>query len=170
MLGIKKLTAKPTVVLTNATKLTDPEVRTALSKADKVSIKLDAVSNDGLHRINRPIQGLSFPDIWSGILQFKAVFRGELAIQTMILFPWDATDKAEYIRLVKSLAPTEIQLNLPIRPKPLQHQLSARGNHASTNSPPYPVQQLRCISREFLRLFAAELQAAIRITVRYPNL
>lgn len=164
--GIRQLTGQPTLVLTNGTLLKDPEVRAALTLADKVSIKLDAISPDLWRRINRPRPELSLPDIWAGIQQFRTEFNGEMGIQTMLLSPWDAKSQAEYIRLVQSFAPDEIQLNTPTRPKPLKHHLEGRGNHSSADSQPYEVQTLKCVSANVLREFAIKIHNATGIPVR----
>jgi wyosine [tRNA(Phe)-imidazoG37] synthetase (radical SAM superfamily) len=163
--GIRELTGQLTLVLTNGTLLSDPEVRAALTLADKVSVKLDTISLDALRRINRPVPDLNLSDIWAGIQQFRAEFSGEMSIQTMLLFPWDTQSKAEYIRLMQLFAPDEIQLNTPTRPKPLKHQLEGRGNHSSA-ALPYKVQTLKCVSTNVLQKFAIAIHNATGIPVR----
>ena len=163
---VKELTGKPTLVLTNGTLLADPQVRSELALADKVSVKLDAVSPDRLRRINRPAPGLTLEQICAGIQQFRAGYPGELGIQTMILAPWDQTTEIEYLRLVKAIAPAEIQLNTPSRPKPLKRQLEGRGNHVPAGSLPYPVQVFKCVSYEVLQELADKINKATGILVR----
>ena len=163
----KKLTNKPTLVLTNGTTLTNAEVRLALNLADKVSIKIDAVNQRQLQGINRPVETFNLSDIWRGIQEFREQYQGKLAIQTMILSPWNHETKAEYISLIKSLKPDEIQLNTPTRPKPLKHQLDARGNH--TEFHPYAVQKLKCVSQDILQEFADKIYTNTNIPVRYKQ-
>ncbi len=163
----KKLTNKPTLVLTNGTTLSNPEVRLALTLADKVSIKIDAVNQRQLQGINRPAEQLNLSDIWQRIKEFREQYQGKLAIQTMILSPWNPQTKSEYINLIKSLKPDEIQLNTPTRPKPLKHQLDARGNH--TESHPYAVQKLKCVNQNILQEFADEIYKNTNIPVRYKQ-
>ncbi len=164
---IKKLTNKPTLVLTNGTTLTKPEVRLALTLADKVSIKIDAVNQRQLQGINRPAEKINLSDIWGGIQKFREQYQGQLAIQTMILSSWNPQIKAEYINLIKSLKPDEIQLNTPTRPKPLKHQLDARGNH--TEFHPYAVQKLKSVSQDILEEFADEIYKNTKLPVRYKQ-
>lgn len=166
--SIKQLTHQRILVLTNATLLSDNSVCQDLALADKVSIKLDAVSSKHWQGIDRPVAGLNFADVWAGIEKFRASYRGECAVQTMLLSPWDEDAKVEYIRLMQAIAPAEIQLNTPTRPKPLKHQFEARGNHSSAAERPYPVQQLKCVSIDILQEFATEIYNATGITVRYP--
>ncbi|HBB34263.1 MAG TPA: radical SAM protein [Cyanobacteria bacterium UBA8803] len=163
---IKQITHKPVLVLTNGTLLGDPEVRTALSLADKVSVKLDAISPDGLRRINRATPDLNWQEIWQGIQQFRLEYRGKMSIQTMMLTSWDDVRKHNYIQLMQSCRPDEIQLNTPTRPKPLKHQIEARGNHISTESLLYPVKKLKRVSADILQAVAAEIYDATSIPVR----
>ncbi len=163
---VKELTHKPVVVLTNGTLLTNSEVRAALTLADIVSIKLDSVSPAQLRRINRPVREIKWDEIQVGLEQFRAEFTGKLGIQTMILSPWDAEAQAEYIRLMQTVTPSEIQLNTPTRPKPLKHELDGRENHSNTESRPYAVQKLKCVSADFLLAFASKIHNATGILVR----
>lgn len=162
---VKQRTGRPVAVLTNGTLLTDASVRSALALADKVSVKLDAVASDRLQRINRPVAGIDLASIQSGLLQFQQEYRGELGVQTMVLSRWDASTLTDYIHLIQSLAPAEIQLNTPTRPKPLTRQLDGRGNHTPEDRP-YPVQMLKCLKVEELQKLAAQIQQATGIPVR----
>lgn len=162
----KAVSNRPILVLTNGTLLPVPAVRAALACADKVSVKIDGLTQDNLRRINRPVEGVDLSEIWEGLGEFRDEFEGELGIQTMLLSNWKPEEKAEYIRWMKALEPAEIQLNTPTRPKPLKHQLDARGNH-SHDGRPYAVQRLKCVSASVLQEFAEEIYQATAITVRY---
>lgn len=166
--SIKQLTERRILILTNATLLSDSSVREELALADKVSIKLDAVSAKRWQGIDQPVAGLNFAEVWAGIEKFRASYKGECAVQTMILSPWNWAAKAEYIRLMQAIAPAEIQLNTPTRPKPLKHQFEARGNHSSAAERPYAVRQLKCVSPDILQEFAREIHNTTGIAVRYP--
>ncbi|HEY9727818.1 MAG TPA: radical SAM protein [Chroococcales cyanobacterium] len=167
IISVKQCTSRPTLVLTNGTLLGNPDVRKALALADKVSIKLDAVSPDQLQRINRPVAGMSLDSIETGIQQFRAEFSGELAIQTMVLTPWNEEIQANYIHLIQSLSPDEIQLNTPKRPKPLNRQVEGRGNHTVAQEFVYPVQVLKCVSANVIEELATLIQNATGIFVRF---
>ena len=168
--SVKQQTGKPTLVLTNGTLLKNPEVRKALALADNVSIKLDATSPDQLRRINRPVTGIDLAEICQGIQQFRAEFNGELAIQTMILTPWDERVQANYVHLMQAIAPDEIQLNTPKRPKPLTRQLEGRGNHTTDEASPYPVHVFKCVSANLIQDLATQIHNTTGIFVRFaPN-
>lgn len=164
---IKALTHCPVLVLTNATLLNDYQVCQELALADKVSVKLDGVSAEKMHGVDRPVAGIELPDILAGIKKFSLMYGGQLGIQTMLLNPWKKEDREEYIKLVQAIAPTEIQLNTPTRPKPLKHELEGRGNHEPDRQFSYPVKVLKCVSLDILKQFADEITAATGILVRY---
>jgi wyosine [tRNA(Phe)-imidazoG37] synthetase (radical SAM superfamily) len=160
--GIKTLTGHPCLVLTNATLLGDRQVRLDLALADKVAVKLDAVTSDQMRRINRPVPGLELSQIVRGIQTFRQQFGGELAVQTMVLQPWSETEKRTYQDLMAQIQPQEIQLNTPSRPKPQQRQLAGRGNEGGN----YATQRLKCVEGEVLLSLAQELGQQTGIRVR----
>ncbi|ACK72156.1 Radical SAM domain protein [Gloeothece citriformis PCC 7424] len=164
---IKTLTQKPTLVLTNGTLLGDPLVRTDLAYADKVSVKLDGIFPDQLSRINRPVRGLNFSELITGIQEFSRNYPGQLGIQTMILTPWDEVTQERYIHLINQIQPQEIHLNTPKRPKPLKHELEARGNHSNAEDRPYRVQVLKCVDDTVLHQLATRITQDTKIPVRY---
>ena len=164
LVAVKEITGRPTVVLTNSTMLGNSEVRQALTDVDVVAAKLDALSSEQLQRVNRPVAGINWSTIWTGLEQFRLQYESHLAIQTMILSPWFEAEQESYIRLMQQLKPDEIQLNTPTRPKPFTHQLDTRG--ARGLSRPYPVRVLKQVSRDLLNSFAARIQEATNITVR----
>ncbi|OLP16689.1 radical SAM protein [Leptolyngbya sp. 'hensonii'] len=162
----KAMTSRPVGVLTNGTLLANLQVQADLAIADQVAVKIDAISGDQLHRVNRPIAGMHLVDIWTGLQQFRSRYPGILAIQTMILSPWSHSDQSTYIRLMQEFAPDEIQLNTPTRPKPITHQLAARGNDIAALN--YPIRRLNPIRTAFLQEFGAWIYGATGIPVRYP--
>lgn len=161
--SIKAITGKPVVVLTNGSLLNDPQVREELAIADIVSVKVDAVTSDDFWRINRPYDGITLSRLWDGIKEFRQMYPGQFTIQTMLLLPWAPAAQAEYIELMRSLAPHEIQLNTPTRPKPMAHHIEARGNQ---DTPTYPTRSLKTVSAEVLRKFGDRIQQTLHIPVR----
>jgi wyosine [tRNA(Phe)-imidazoG37] synthetase (radical SAM superfamily) len=168
----KAVTNKPTAVLTNGSLLPDASVREALAIADQVAVKFDAVSTRQFHRVNRPLSELDLMNIWAGILQFRRMYSGHLAMQTMLLTSWDELEQETYIALMQALCPDEIQLNTPTRPKPLIHNLESRGNHhpdpQADDSQANLVRSLKPVSVDVLRRLADRIQSTLEIPVRYP--
>jgi wyosine [tRNA(Phe)-imidazoG37] synthetase (radical SAM superfamily) len=172
LIMVRAHTDRPIVVLTNGTLLKDSAVRSALALADQVVVKIDSVFPEQLKCINRPIEGINnLPEIFAGLQQFRQEYQNQfLAIQTMLLSPWDETAQTNYIRWMQALSPDEIQLNTPTRPKPLKHHLEGRGNHpfGSQQHPSvYPAQKLKCLRSSTLQEFAAKIQQSIDIPVRW---
>jgi wyosine [tRNA(Phe)-imidazoG37] synthetase (radical SAM superfamily) len=163
---IKATTTKSVAVLTNGSLLSDPAVRADLAIADQVAVKLDAITPQQLQRLNRPVLNLTLTRILAGFKQFRPVYTGHFAIQTMLLAPWSELEQSLYIAEMRELAPDEIQLNTPKRPKPLTHQLDGRGNHEITPRP-YRVQYLKTVSGEVLKDFGDRIYHTLGIPVRY---
>ncbi|WP_432810688.1 radical SAM protein [Pantanalinema sp. GBBB05] len=163
--SIKALISKPVIVLTNGSLLQDPDVQAELAIADQVAIKVDAISAAQFRSINRSLPDVDLLELWLGIEEFRQGYQGYLAIQTMMLAPWNDYNQSEYIRLMRELAPDEIQLNTPTRPRPLAHQPDARGNQVMEFS--YPVQSFRPVSAQVLREFGDRIYHETHIPVRW---
>lgn len=127
--GIKRLTNKPVVVLTNSAHLRDAHVRRELSRADSIFCKLDAADEETFRRVNRPTRGLTLRTVFEGIRRLRAEYTGRLAVQLMLL-PLNRVRAAEFAGLLRCLRPDEVQLNSPRRAVPRAWTFEARGNHA----------------------------------------
>lgn len=156
----------PAGVLTNGSLLGDRAVREELALADWVAVKVDAISADSLRRINRPVPAVNLDEIWAGLLQFRQIYTGKLAVQTMLLTNWSDRERSEYVAQMQALGPDEIQLNTPTRPQAATHQLAARGNY-SPDACPYPTQQLLRVKTDALQGFAEYIERVTKIPVRY---
>jgi len=74
-----------TAVISNASLITEAEVRKELKSADWVSLKIDAVSESLWKKIDRPHGSLDLAEILKGIKIFSREYRGELATETMLV-------------------------------------------------------------------------------------
>lgn len=163
--GARHRLHRPVVVLTNGTLLSDRQVRQELAAADIVAVKIDAVTADQWQTINRPVVGLNLEQILAGIMTFREKFAGHFAIQTMVIEPWSKIDEERYKTVIRVLMPDELQLNTPLRPRPLTPQVSARGNH---DAPPDATwRQPRCVPPETLTSLGERLQTDLAIPVRH---
>lgn len=162
---IKTVTHRTVGVLTNGSLLKDTAVQEELAIADQVAIKIDAVTDDQLRRVNRPIAGINISEVWAGIKQFCRHYPGQLAIQTMILAPWGEAEKTRYIALLNELVPDEVQLNIPTRPCPLTHQLNARGNHPA-NADLGEVRELNTVNSKVMTALRDRIQRETGLSVR----
>lgn len=161
---VQEITSLPVIVLTNGTLLGDRAVQQALLRADKVAIKLDAVSSEYWRALNRPVSGLSLEAVLAGLVAFRQRYPGHLAIQTMVMEPWSKSEERRYVALLEAIQPDEVQLNTPLRSRPITHEIEARGN---TPEPEWRHPQH--VTLETLATMGVWLQAAIATPVRYPG-
>jgi wyosine [tRNA(Phe)-imidazoG37] synthetase (radical SAM superfamily) len=105
-------------VITNASLTWRKDVRRDLQQADWVSLKIDTVSEETWHRINRPHRSLRLEAVLAGMLQFVADFSGELATETMLIE--GINDGGEQIErtsdFLAQLKPDKAYLAVPTRP------------------------------------------------------
>ncbi len=105
-------------VITNASLIHHDDVRQALTKADWVSLKMDAVRPDIWRRIDRPHKSLNLKDILNGTLEFAALFKGELVTETMLVRNFNDSESClrETAGFVARLKPSMACLSIPTRP------------------------------------------------------
>jgi len=142
--GVRALTGKPILVLTNATTLDDPAVRSDIALADRVYAKLDAATEEAFQRIDRPVDGVTLGRVVAGLATFRESYRGLLGIQTMFM-PANRRELDALVDIYLRIRPDEIQLNTPTRPVPRRWFLDARGNY---DVAPFPAVPLRHLDRE----------------------
>jgi len=105
-------------VISNASLITREDVREELSRADWVSLKVDAATEAVWKRVNRPHKALSLEEIQKGILEFARNFRGTLATETMLVSgvndaPEEIAAVAGFLAEVK---PDIAYISIPTRP------------------------------------------------------
>jgi len=165
---IRDRTHRSTAVLTNGTFLGHPDVQQALNLADRIALKVDAITPEQLQRVNHPVASFDLDSLWESIQSFRVQYPGKLGVQTMILSRWSDADLDQYIEKMRALRPHEIQLNTPTRPKPLKHELDARGNHA-VGDRDYAVRRLKAVSAEVLQRMGDRINQGTGIPVRSPH-
>ncbi len=106
-------------VLTNATRLGDEKVVSALKKVDNPILKLDAATSEDVALINRP----NFPYDVEEVVENMRAFDGDFILQTMFLKgpDYDSTTPeriAAWMDLVRELQPRAIQCYSLDRPAP----------------------------------------------------
>ncbi len=105
-------------VISNASFICDKNAREALYKADMVSLKVDTVSEEIWHKVNRPHKNLKLNKILQGISEFSDNFKGKLITETMLVSGIDYSIKdientADYI---SGIMPEKSYLSIPTRP------------------------------------------------------
>lgn len=108
----------PIAVLTNGSLLWRPDVREELSRADWVSVKVDAVDEGPWRKINRPPRRLKLGEVLEGMLRFAEEFRGTLVTETMLVAGVnDAPEDLERVAgFLTRLGPRKAYLSVPTRP------------------------------------------------------
>lgn len=118
-------------VVSNASLLWRSPVRAALERANWVSLKIDAISEDLWHRINRPHRSLSFDELLKGMSDFSRAFPGELVTETMLIQGLNnSPDEMERIAdFAAGLKPTKSYVSVPTRP-PAEHWVRPADEHS----------------------------------------
>ena len=75
----------PVAVVTNASLLWRPEVRSELLEAERITVKLDAVDTDTWRRLNRPARQLRLKRVLEGIEALREEYRGRIYTRTAII-------------------------------------------------------------------------------------
>jgi len=105
-------------VISNASLIWDDEVKSDLDKADWVSLKVDAVTEEIWRKVNRPHRSLNLDRILQGIEDFAGDFDGILATETMLIDGYndgleELERKAEFLERIE---PDEAYISIPTRP------------------------------------------------------
>jgi wyosine [tRNA(Phe)-imidazoG37] synthetase (radical SAM superfamily) len=105
-------------VISNGSLLWREEVRSALARADWVSLKVDAVSEAIWRAVNRGHPSLRLDAVLDGMLRFAAEFTGELVTETMLIH--DLNDGAASLEataaFLERLGPRIAYVAVPTRP------------------------------------------------------
>ena len=114
-------------VITNGSLLNLKDVREDLKKPDLISLKIDAVTRETWLRTNRPHNSLDLKAILEGMLEFKAIFKGKVVTETMLLKGMnDSHDEikkiADFLTLLK---PVRSYISIPTRPTAVKGILPA---------------------------------------------
>jgi len=113
-----KKTGIPVAVISNASLLFYESVREDLFMADWVSLKMDAGDIITWYLINRPVAGLDFESILTGIKLFCDEYKGRLFTESMIINGINDSNDiiAAIAETVREINPEKAYLAVPIRP------------------------------------------------------
>ena len=123
----------PIAIISNASLIWREDVRDTLTKADWVSLKVDAIDDLLWRRINRPHASLDHGKILDGMLDFAEHFEGTLATESMLVLGLNDNLEAanELAIFLEKLAPAVSYLSVPTRP-PAEKQVRVP-NEAALN-------------------------------------
>jgi wyosine [tRNA(Phe)-imidazoG37] synthetase (radical SAM superfamily) len=136
-------------VISNASLIWQKDVRDDLYKADWVSLKIDAVSEDVWRKIDRPHRFLQQDKILEGITEFSRIFTGKLATETMLIQKVnDSGQEAEKIAdFIGGLKNVKSYLSIPTRP-PAEKWVKSADEHAVNRA--YQAFKEKSIDTEYL--------------------
>ena len=105
-------------VITNGSLLWREDVKQSLRKADWVSLKVDALSEEIWHKINRPHRSLKLETILQRMLTFAQTFEGELTTETMLVrgVNDDLGEIKRIAEFITVLKPAVAYIAIPTRP------------------------------------------------------
>ncbi|MCD6104652.1 MAG: radical SAM protein [Thermosipho sp. (in: Bacteria)] len=116
--GIKKITSKNVVLITNGSLFYEKGVRKAVEKCDIIMPTLDAWNEKSFKIINRPYGKISYEMMYNGLLKLREEFRGQIWLEVMLIK--GVNDSVESIKKLKEkiekIQPEKVYVNVPIRP------------------------------------------------------
>ena len=118
LIELLKLFDFKVAVFTNSSLLWRQDVKTDLSKADLVSIKIDTVDEETWWRINRPKSKLNLELVLDGINDFSRDFKSKIITETMLI---KGINDSEYLieetaEFISRLRVEKSYLAAPVRP------------------------------------------------------
>jgi len=115
---VKKMTDVPVAVLTNGSLLWHQDVRRQLRNADLVIPSLDAGDDAMFRLVNRPCEGISFEQMFDGLIDFRREFQGEVWLEVFVIGDYTALpgELAKLAGCVDRIRPDRVQLNTVTRP------------------------------------------------------
>jgi wyosine [tRNA(Phe)-imidazoG37] synthetase (radical SAM superfamily) len=117
-ISILKQIEIPIAVITNASLIWRNNVKEDLLKANLVSLKVDAVSEDLWRRINRPHKSLKLNGILEGVTEFANEFKGTIISETMLIdginYGSEFEKTADFLKNLKRL--DKAYVAIPTRP------------------------------------------------------
>lgn len=107
-----------TAIISNASLIGSAEVCNDLCKFDWVSLKIDAVSEDIWHKINRPNKELILQEIQQGTIDFRSEFSGFFATETMVIKGLNDTEEelTKIALFLQKVKPNKSYISIPTRP------------------------------------------------------
>jgi wyosine [tRNA(Phe)-imidazoG37] synthetase (radical SAM superfamily) len=136
-------------VISNSSLIWQNDVRDNLCKADWVSLKIDAVSENIWRKINRPHKFLQLDMILQGVAEFASTFEGKPVTETMLI--QGINDNAEEMEKVASfiadLKDVKSYIAIPTRP-PAENWVKPANEHAINKT--YQIFMGKSIETEYL--------------------
>jgi len=105
-------------LLTNASLLSDKDIKKKLLEIDLILPSLDAAEQRVFEKINRPHRALKIEDIIDGLIEFRRASRAQMWLEVFVLTGYN--DSPEHMDMLKKaltrINPDRVQLNTLDRP------------------------------------------------------
>ena len=76
---------KKLLILSNASRIHEPQIQKVLAKLDIVKLSLDCATPRCFKRLDRPLKNISLEKIIQGIEQFRKLYKGLLVIEILVV-------------------------------------------------------------------------------------
>ena len=118
-------------VISNASLIGQKDVQSDLCKSDLISLKIDSVSEDIWHKIDRPHKSLELGETLQGISEFSDLYEGDLITETMLIGGMnDTKEEAQKIAdFISGMKSAKSYISTPIRP-PAEREVKSADEHA----------------------------------------
>ena len=114
---IRKVTPLKIALLTNASLVSDKDIRRQMLGADLIVPSLDAVTQILFDKVDRPHPGINIEEIINGLIMLRREFRGKIWLEVMLAK--GVNDDIRHIRklkdIIEKINPDRVQLNSPVR-------------------------------------------------------
>ncbi len=135
---------RKSLILSNASTISDPKIQEALKKLDIVKLSLDCATPECFRKLDRPAAAITIEEIIEGIRAFRERYGGELVLEILMVPGINTTD--EEIEALNRLLPTlkadRIDIGSVDRPPayPVEHlSLAALHEIAQKFDPSLPI-------------------------------
>ncbi|BAF69599.1 radical SAM protein [Nitratiruptor sp. SB155-2] len=109
---------KKLLVLSNASRISEPSIQQTLAKIDIVKLSLDTASQRTFRRLDRPLKDIEIQDIIKGMIEFRKVYKGFLVIEILVV--QGINDKPEEFEILnevlEKIKPDRIDIGTVDRP------------------------------------------------------
>ena len=116
--GIHHMTTLPVVLLTNGSLLFRKNIRDRILAVDVLVPSLDAGSPEVFRRLNRPVSGITYDDLITGLMETRQVYRGRYILEVLLVdgFNTDSEHMKLLAEQIRRIDPDAVQVNTVFRP------------------------------------------------------
>ena len=107
-----------TLILSNASTISDEKIRKALKKFDMVKLSLDAADQKTFKKVDRPLEGINVENIIEGIKKFREEYTGTLIIEILVVKNVNDTEEniKNLSKVLMDIKPDRVDLGTIDRP------------------------------------------------------